>query len=414
VIDHSSKKVAIIGQGYVGLPLAINLSTAGWLVYGIDNDEDKVSNLKNGFSAISDVSNEQLVNSLNSNLYSPTCDYSKVGEASVVVICVPTPLGGSSKPDLSLLNNAIVSISMYVKDQSLIILESTSYPGTLRDFIIPLFNEHKKQDVRRVYFAVSPERVNPADKFWNQRNTPRVIGAIDDESLNLAQVFYSDICESITTVSSPEIAEISKLFENTFRLVNISLVNEFAKAASNLNLDVYEVLDAAATKPYGFLRFDPGVGAGGHCIPVDPAYLTWWADNNKQNISLVDKSLEINSLIPNFVADRAISLIKNFSQHTRILVIGISYKSGVIDCRESPSIAIIEKLRSKGITVDWHDPFVGSWLDETSSEINGNYELLILTVNQSGLVYSLLLKCGVTILDCTRTLTTSTGVHSLY
>lgn len=408
------RKVAIIGQGYVGLPLALNLVQVGWCVFGIDNDPTKVSNLNKGISPILDIGNEQIVKSLESKLFWPTVDYSKVEEVSVVVICVPTPLDNAREPDLSLLNDAIESISPYVTSDTLIILESTSFPGTLRNFVIPLFNKHKEQNVKRVGFAVSPERINPGDEFWNQRNTPRIIGAIDADSLNLARDFYSGICESVTTVSSPEIAEIAKLFENAFRLLNISLVNEFARLVSNLNIDVHEVLDAAATKPYGFLKFKPGIGAGGHCIPVDPVYLTSWANSHKQNISLIDKSLEINSLIPYFVVNKALSLIDNFSELTQILVIGISYKPGVIDCRESPAISIIEQLRSKGINVCWHDPLTQHWLNEKSSDLDENYDLLILTVNQPGIDYSLFTKYRIPILDCTGTLKLSSNVHSLY
>lgn len=411
---QSVQKVAIIGQGYVGLPLSLNLVQAGWHVFGIDNDPTKISNLSKGISSILDIRNEQIVKSLELKLFWPTLDYSRVEEVSVIVICVPTPLNNAREPDLSILNDAIESFSPYVTNDTLIILESTSFPGTLRDFVIPLFNKHKKHNVKRVNFAVSPERINPGDEFWNQRNTPRVIGAIDTESLNVARDFYSIICDSINTVSSPEIAEMAKLFENAFRLVNISLVNEFARLVSNLNIDVYEVLDAAATKPYGFLKFKPGIGAGGHCIPVDPVYLTSWANSYKQNISLIDKSLEINSLIPMFVVDKALSLINNFSELTRILVIGISYKPGVIDFRESPAISIIEQLRSRGINVDWHDPFIQHWLNETSSDISESYDLIILTVDQPGIDYSLFTKYGVPILDCTKTLKQSSKVHHLY
>ena len=272
---QQSKVLAIIGQGYVGLPLAMAAVDAGWTVIGVDNFEAKVNQINGGTSPVEDVSGNQLQTAISNGLYRATTDFSEVTKASVVTICVPTPLNDKREPDLSLLKSAATGIGPYVSEKTLVVSESTSYPGTLRDIIIPIVNELKPVDTENVYFACAPERVNPGDAIWNQKNTPRLVGGIDQESQIRALAFYNSICDAVVTVSNPEVAEAAKLLENTFRLVNIALINEFTQICSASGINVHEVINAAASKPYGFMQFTPGVGVGGHCIPVDPLYLTW-------------------------------------------------------------------------------------------------------------------------------------------
>ncbi len=409
-----NNKVVIIGQGYVGLPLSMQLVKNGFIVFGVDNDSAKIEDLKHGISVTVDVTNEEISQALKSKKYIPSTTFESVKEASTVIICVPTPLDNLGQPDIDPLRKASINLAPFLTAGTLIVSESTSFPGTLREIIVPLVLNHINNNLQDLFFAVAPERVNPGDVSWNQINTPRVIGALDEQSLYRAVDFYSKICSDIKIVSTPEIAEASKLFENTFRLVNISLVNEFAKLCSIRNLNINEIIDAASSKPFGFMRFNQGIGAGGHCIPVDPVYLTWWASKTGFQLSLVDAALKVNELIPEYVVEKVISLLDTPINFTRILVLGISYKTGVSDLRESPSIKIIEKLRSNGANVFWHDPLISNWSEEKSSDLNMEYDLVILTLVQPSSILDYLLSRRIPILDCTNTLSKNEYTHLLY
>ena len=271
---------------------------AGWTVNGIDNFEAKVAQINSGTSPVEDIPNSQLAAALNSGLYRASIDFSEVVEASVITICVPTPLDENREPDLSLLHSAAKAIAPYVSNETLVVSESTSYPGTLRDIIIPTVESLKPKESLNVYFATAPERVNPRDPIWNQKNTPRLVGGINKASQAKALAFYQSLCDSAISVSTPEIAEAAKLLENTFRLVNIALVNEFTQLCSANSINVHEVINAASSKPYGFMPFRPGVGVGGHCIPVDPLYLTWWARQNGDRAEFVESADSINQAMP--------------------------------------------------------------------------------------------------------------------
>ena len=409
-----NNKVAIIGQGYVGLPLSMKLVKNGFIVFGVDNDPAKIKDLQRGTSVTVDVTNEEISIALKSNMYIPSTTFECVKDASTVIICVPTPLDNLGQPDIDPLSKASINLAPFLTDGTLVVSESTSFPGTLREVIVPLIEKHKDKNLQNLYFAVAPERVNPGDVTWNQTNTPRVIGALGEPALHRAVELYSKICSDIKIVSAPEIAEASKLFENTFRLVNISLVNEFAKLCSVRNLDITEIIDAASSKPFGFMRFNQGIGAGGHCIPVDPVYLTWWASKSNFKLSIVDVALKINELIPEFVVEKAISLLTTPINTTRILVLGVSYKTGVSDLRESQSIKIIEKLRSNGANVFWHDPIISNWSEEKSSDLNMEYDLVIYALAQPGVILDNLLRRRIPILDCTNSLSQSEYTYSLY
>lgn len=400
--DTNSKTVAIIGQGYVGLPLAMAAIRSGWTVIGIDNSIERVRGINTGQSPVEDVSDEELDAALSSKLFIATSDFSEVSKASVVTICVPTPLNINREPDLSMLEAAALAIAPNLSDRTLVISESTSFPGTLRDYIIPLIENLKANQGNSYFYASAPERVNPGDKQWNQRNTPRLVGSIDEESAEAAMGFYSSICDSAIRVATPEIAEAAKLLENTFRLTNIALVNEFAKLCSSANIDINQVIDAASTKPYGYMEFRPGVGVGGHCIPVDPLYLTWWARKIGMRAELVETADSINSEMPSFVASKALEIIGDRIQNPRVLVLGVAYKAGIADVRESPVSGLIDALRGKGAEVAWHDPLVKFWNGKESEAITWPCDIAIVATNQPGLEIELLLRSGTRILDCTN------------
>lgn len=405
--------LAIIGQGYVGLPLAIAAVDAGWSVIGIDTLSSKVAQINSGSSPVEDVSSETLAKALLEGRYRASTDFVEIQKASVVTICVPTPLDRQKNPDLALLESATRSIAPHLSEGTLVVSESTSYPGTLRDVIIPLINEHSANQKKKLFFASAPERVNPGDTKWNQKNTPRLLGAIDEESLAKATKFYNSICDEVVTVSKPEVAEAAKLLENTFRLVNIALINEFTQLCSNTDINVNEVINAAETKPYGFMSFKPGVGVGGHCIPVDPLYLTWWAKKNGSHAAIVEKAYEINLGMPKYVATRALEIVGTLTKAPRVLILGVAYKPGVADVRETPASELKKFLSTMGARVYWNDPLVAVWDDTLSNPIDEHYDIAILVTAQPGLEIDQLLENNVHILDCTNTLQISEKVTPL-
>lgn len=318
-----------------------------------------------------------------------------------------------AEPDLSLLRSAALAIASFVSDETLIVSESTSYPGTLRDLIIPIVQSLKPEDSLNLYFASAPERVNPGDPIWNQKNTPRLVGAIDSASQIKSLAFYESICDSVISVSSPEIAEAAKLLENTFRLVNIALINEFTQLCSGQNINVNEVIDAASSKPYGFMPFRPGVGVGGHCIPVDPLYLTWWARQNGNQAEFVELSEAVNRKMPIFVAERALAIVNTAITKPRVLILGVAYKPGIGDVRESPASVLRDYLVEKGAEVGWHDPLVSNWEGTEPVDLNWKCDVAILANKQPGMKVEQILEKGIQILDCTNLLKNQPGVSSL-
>jgi UDP-N-acetyl-D-glucosamine dehydrogenase len=410
---QQSKILAIIGQGYVGLPLAMAAVDAGWTVIGVDIFVAKVDQINGGTSPVEDVSGDQLQTAISNGLYRATTDFSEITKASVVTICVPTPLDDKREPDLSLLRSAATGIAPYVSEKTLVVSESTSYPGTLRNIIIPIVNELKPVGTENVYFASAPERVNPGDAIWNQKNTPRLVGGIDQESQIRALSFYKSICDAVVAVSNPEVAEAAKLLENTFRLVNIALINEFTQICSASGINVYEVINAAASKPYGFMPFTPGVGVGGHCIPVDPLYLTWWARQNGGEATFVESADRINHEMPKYVAERALRMVEGSIVNPRVLILGVAYKPGVSDVRETPVTELRSYLQDLGANVAWHDPLVPIWEGTKPVDLDWNCDVAILATNQPGLDLSRLVANGVQILDCTNSFTGLAGVSSI-
>jgi UDP-N-acetyl-D-glucosamine dehydrogenase len=412
-LSDRSKVLAIIGQGYVGLPLAMAAVDAGWSVIGIEKSASRVEQLNSGSSPVEDISDARLANAVAAKKFVASNNPADVSHASVVTICVPTPLDDSRNPDLELLESATKDVAPNLSDGTLLVSESTSYPGTLREVIIPIVDSLKPATTKSLYFASAPERVNPGDPVWDQKNTPRLVGGIDEESQKRALAFYNSICDSVVATSNPEIAEAAKILENTFRLVNIAMINEFTQLCSAQGINVHEVINAAATKPYGFMPFRPGVGIGGHCIPVDPLYLTWWARKGGQVASLVERSDEIANQMPIYVAERALALSKASTSTPKVLIMGVAYKPGVGDVRETPASALRAALLARGAEVAWVDPLVPLW--EGTKPVNEAWDcdVAIVATNQPGLNVKLLLAKGIPVLDCTNNYGEQSGVELL-
>ncbi len=386
---------------------------AGWTVIGVDNLPAKVDQINRGLSPVEDISDSQLNAAITSGLYKATTDFFEVAKASVITICVPTPLDDDRKPDLTLLRNAATGIAPHLANQTLVVSESTSYPGTLRDTIIPIVHQYKSEETRDLFFACAPERVNPGDKIWKQKNTPRLLGAIDEESRVRALSFYESICDEVVAVSTPEVAEAAKLLENTFRLVNIALINEFTQLCSTSGINVHEVIDAASSKPYGFMPFRPGVGVGGHCIPVDPLYLTWWARQRGTSAPFVETAASINREMPRYVAERALELVSSEVRNPKVLILGVAYKSGVGDVRETPVSELRDHLKFLGAQVSWHDPLVPNWEGSKQVGLEWECDVAILATLQPGMDLDQVIARGIPILDCTNRLSNQTGVTTL-
>ena len=413
ITPGQDRTVSIIGQGYVGLPLAMAAVAAGWDVVAIEKSAERVAQLNSGVSPVEDVSDKELAAAVARGRYLAIGDYAALSKSAVVVICVPTPLDGKREPDLTLLENAVKSIAPHLADETLIVNESTSYPGTLRDVIVPMLQSGKSASAKNLYFASAPERVNPADAKWNMKNTPRLVGGIDAKSKELALNFYGSICDEVVATSSPEVAEAAKLLENTFRMVNISLVLELAQVFNKAGLDINEVIDAAATKPYGYMPFRPSVGIGGHCIPVDPLYLTWWSNQQGASSALVEKADQISREMPSYIAQRAMALIGSAVVNPKILVLGVAYKPRVSDTRETPVNDLVSQLQKLGAEVACHDPLLSQYDGAQLVDASWKCDLAILATNQPGIDFSYLRSSETSILDCTNSLKGFAGVVAL-
>jgi UDP-N-acetyl-D-glucosamine dehydrogenase len=395
-------RVAIIGQGYVGLTIAIGAAGAGHEVVGFDVNADLVKALDFGVSHIEGISDAELKNFISKNTYSASTDACTLNGSDVIVIAVPTPLTESRNPDLSFVHAAIELIQNNVKTPTLIINESTSYPGTLRKEIAARIT-----GINHLY-ASSPERVDPGNTQWGTKNTPRLIGGLTPEAVAKAKEFYSSFCDTVIEVSSPEIAEAAKIFENTFRQVNIALVNEFAQIADALGISGREVLDAASTKPYGFMEFNPGPGVGGHCIPVDPTYLAYVANEVGVPATFIKRANEVNLAMPAYVVKRVIAGTGGSVKGKSVVVVGVSYKANVADTRETPATSIIDLLRGAGATVTWHDPLVGSWRGESSADLGAHDVAVVVTKHEVVSVADI--KKSSYVFDCTGSIPGADGI----
>jgi UDP-N-acetyl-D-glucosamine dehydrogenase len=374
-------RVAIIGQGYVGLTISSGAISAGFEVLGIDKSQLVVKGLNSGKSHIEGISDRQISSAISSGKFKASNDFSDIANSEIVVIAVPTPLNRSGEPDLSLLENASASIAPFLNAETLVINESTSYAGTLRNVISA---QVKALNPKVRHFAVSPERVDPGNMNYGIRNTPRLVGGLTSEATDRAVSFYSAFCDHVVKVSSPEVAESAKLLENSFRFINIGFINEFAQLMNTMNIPVSEVIAAAATKPYGFMPFFPNVGIGGHCIPVDPLYLQKSAKDYGVESRYIKLSEELNHEMPRYSVDR-LDEISGGIKGKHCLVVGVSYKADISDTRESPAQSVIDHLRKKGARVSWHDPLVASFDGDTSSPVVGDYDLALVLVKHQSL-----------------------------
>jgi len=361
ILDRSAR-VAILGLGYVGLPLATIFAEAGFNVIGVEPDSSKVEKLDRGESYVQDVPSEQLSKLIQSGKLQATNDFSVLAEADAVSICVPTPLRKTGDPDLSFILVATDELAKYIHRGVVVVLESTTYPGTTREILLPKLTKTSGLEVGKDFFlAFSPERVDPGRTDWTTYNTPKVIGGITPTCSELASLWYQQALETVVPVSSAESAEMAKLLENTFRMINIGLVNEMAIMCDRLGLDVCEINDAAATKPFGYMKFTPGPGLGGHCIPIDPLYLSWKLRALNYTARFIELASEINTGMPRYVVAKVQDALNEQMKPlkgSRVLVIGAAYKPDVDDIRESPALDIIGLLRQKGAEVDYHDPYI--------------------------------------------------------
>jgi len=372
-------KVSIIGQGYVGLTISV-FAAAHHTVVGYDKNQGVVDSLNAGKSHIEGVESTDLARYISACSYKATTDASEIAGSDVVVIAVPTPLTKDRKPDLAFVEAACKTIGENLKTSALIINESTSFPGTVRNLIKPLIEKYSGGAVEHMY-AVSPERVDPGRSDWNQKNTPRLYAGLTPEASAAVHDFYSTFCDELIEVSSPEVAESAKLFENTFRQVNIALVNEFAQIAHALGISVYETLEAAATKPYGFMKFMPSAGVGGHCIPVDPSYLAHTAAGLGVPATFIERANEVNLEMAKYVVDRVKADNGGSLTGKTVQVVGVAYKPNVADVRETPAEPVIEELKKSGAIVTWSDDLVANWLGQKSTALGGAEIAIVVTLH---------------------------------
>ncbi len=410
ILDRSAR-VAILGLGYVGLPLATIFAEAGFNVIGVEPDSSKVEKLDRGESYVQDVPSEQLSKLIQSGKLQATTDFSVLAEADAVSICVPTPLRKTGDPDLSFILVATDELAKYIHRGVVVVLESTTYPGTTREILLPKLTKTSGLEVGKDFFlAFSPERVDPGRTDWTTYNTPKVIGGITPTCSELASLWYQQALETVVPVSSAESAEMAKLLENTFRMINIGLVNEMAIMCDRLGLDVWEIIDAAATKPFGYMKFTPGPGLGGHCIPIDPLYLSWKLRALNYTARFIELASEINTGMPRYVVAKVQDALNEQMKPlkgSRVLVIGAAYKPDVDDIRESPALDIIGLLRQKGAEVDYHDPYIpkithDDWFLESVPdfiEVASTADCVVIVTNHTTYDYQQILEKAQLIID---------------
>jgi len=362
-MENKTARVAILGLGYVGLPLAVVFAEAGFKVTGIDPIQAKVDQINRGSSYVLDIPGEQVAKLVRSGYLTATSDYSVLKDIDAVSICVPTPLRKTGDPDLSFILAVSDSLKQYVHPGMVIVLESTTYPGTTREMILPRMEENGLKVGRDFFLAFSPERVDPGRKDWTTINTPKVLGGITPACLQVSKALYGSALKTVVPVSSAEVAEMAKLLENTFRMINIGMVNEMAIMCDRLGVDVGEVIEAAATKPFGYMKFLPGPGLGGHCIPIDPLYLSWKLKTVNYSARFIELASEINTSMPRYTVTKVQDTLnqhKKALNGSKVLVIGVAYKPDIDDLRESPALDIIHLLGQKGAEVSYHDPYIAS------------------------------------------------------
>jgi UDP-N-acetyl-D-glucosamine dehydrogenase len=410
-INNKNATIGVVGLGYVGLPLAVEKAKAGYKVIGFDVQEKRTEMVNNGINYIGDVVDEELAEFTSSKQIRATIDYSLIKEVDAVAICVPTPLDIYQQPDTSYVESSAKEIAKYLHKGMIVVLESTTYPGTTEEILKPILESTGLKCGEDFHIAYSPERVDPGNKVYNTKNTPKVVGGMTPACTVVAAAMYRNVLEGeVHEVSSPAVAEMEKILENTFRNINIGLANEMAILCEKMNIDVWEVIDAAATKPYGFMAFYPGPGLGGHCIPIDPFYLTWKAREYNYHTRLIETAGEINNSMPDFVLERCMKILNEDRKSlngSKILVLGVAYKKDIDDMRESPVLPILEKLDAAG--ADWKvsDPHVPTFkfngeqvkTIELNREVLEDADLVILTTDHTSFNYEMIAQHSPVIFD---------------
>ena len=413
-IQKKTLVCGVVGLGYVGLPLAVDKAKAGFTTIGFDVQQSKVDMVNSGHNYIGDVVDADLQKLVASGKLRATSDFSFVKDVDFIAICVPTPLDKHQQPDISYVKNSTIAIARSLKPGSIVVLESTTYPGTTEELVRPLLEEGSGLKCGEdFYLGFSPERVDPGNLIYKTKNTPKVVGAIGDDAREVIAAVYSAFLEGeVHTVSSPAVAEMEKILENTYRNINIGLINEMAILCNRMGISIWEVIDAAKTKPYGFQAFYPGPGLGGHCIPLDPYYLSWKAREYGFHTSMIEASMMINDRMPEYTVERAGKILNRYKKAlngSKVLVLGVAYKQDIDDYRESPAIRVIEEFAKTGAEVDFYDPFVpkykenGVWhegLDGISPPVLQQYDLITITTAHTTVDYEMVANCGVPVFDC--------------
>ncbi|MBL8681415.1 MAG: nucleotide sugar dehydrogenase [Myxococcales bacterium] len=417
-IQRKDVHVVVIGIGYVGLPLVVEFARAGFRVTGYDLDKRKVDKLAVGESYIEDISSESLRPHVAEGRLKATTNESVLATADAIIVCVPTPLNKTKEPDVSFIVSATEAIARHYKPGQCVVLESTTYPGTTRELVAPMLEKAGAKIGETLFLAFSPERVDPANKVYGTRNTPKVLGGATPNCLEVSVALYSKIIDKVVPVSSTDAAEMVKLLENTFRAVNIGLVNEVAIMCHKLGLDVWEIIDAAATKPFGFMKFTPGPGLGGHCIPIDPLYLSWKLRALKYTAEFIELADDINSAMPSYCVTRIADLLNDKGKAikgSKVLIVGVAYKRDVSDMRESPAIDVVELLHKKGADISFVDPYVPVFEEGTmrleSLPIDtdaSKFDIAVIVTDHTEFDYAKLVKTAPIIFD-TRNATRVVG-----
>lgn len=412
-IENKEIVVGVVGLGYVGLPLAVEKAKAGYKTIGFDVQESKVNMVNEGKNYIGDVVDSDLKKLVENKMLSATTDFSFVKDVDFIAICVPTPLDKHQQPDISYVKNSSIEISKYLTKGTMVVLESTTYPGTTEELIKPILEEGSDLKCGEdFYLGFSPERVDPGNLVYKTKNTPKVVGAIGKDATEVIAKMYSSVLEGdIYTVSSPAVAEMEKILENTYRNINIGLVNELAMLCHEMGISLWEVVDAAKTKPYGFQAFYPGPGLGGHCIPLDPYYLSWKAREYGFHTSMIESSMMINDKMPEYCVERAMKILNNHGKalsKSNVLVLGVAYKQDIDDYRESPAIDVIEILEQNGAKTEFYDPYISEYkhdgkvkkgIEKIDADIISSYDLIVITASHSNVDYEMVSKNAKAIFD---------------
>ena len=413
-IQNKTLKMGVCGLGYVGLPLAVDKAKHGFKTIGFDVQQAKVDMVNRGENYIGDVVDADLKEIVANGMLSATTDFSFIKDVDFVAICVPTPLDAHQQPDISYVKSSTEAVAKYLKKGTMVVLESTTYPGTTEELLKPILEEGSGLVCGEdFYLGFSPERVDPGNKTYKTSNTPKVVGAIGDDAAEVISMVYSSILDSdIHTVSSPAIAEMEKILENTYRNINIGLINEMAILCNRMGISIWEVVDAAKTKPYGFQAFYPGPGLGGHCIPLDPYYLSWKAREYGFHTSMIEASMMVNDGMPEYVVERAGKILNKYKKPlngSKVLVLGVAYKQDIDDYRESPALRVIEEFEKVGSDVDFYDPFIAEYKEKgqvktgiaaIDPEIIKGYDLVTITTAHTNVDYKMVIDTGVPVFDC--------------